>query len=244
MSQRGGPLRLRSEWYLGAVARKLIYNLAASARKKQGKKRGFPARKQTKARCARGGLWHQIHAQGGADARASQFPTDVPSQSTDSPTRSRLVPSRPSVPVLTRLALHPQQQRLPLRVWSFFPKHRLPACLLPSSEAAFDFFAQSCPPPPMTRPLLPLPQKACSPAPGRGRSERSCYSRPAGPKEPEVPFSSMLTLPLFLGFLYPPKHQLPRICVRWAGERVLHPLHEGECSQLHITSPRARTQSL
>lgn len=93
-------------------------------------KRGFPARKQTKARCARGGLWHQIHAQGGADAQVSQFLTDVPSQSTDSPTRSLLVPSRPSVPILTLLALHPQQQRLPpLRVWSFFPNT---VCLPPS----------------------------------------------------------------------------------------------------------------
>lgn len=205
MSLHGGPLQLRSEWYLGAVARKLIYNLAASAWRQQGKKRGLPARKQTKARCARGGLWHQIHAQGGADARVSQFPTDVPSQSTDSPTRSRLVPSRPGVLVLTLLTLHPQQQRLPpLRVWSFFPKHCLPACLLPSSEAAFDFFAQSCPPPPMTRPLLPLPQKACSPAPGRGRSERPCYSCPAGPKEPEVPFSSMLTPHCSLAFFTHP----------------------------------------
>jgi hypothetical protein len=117
--------------------------------------------------------------------------------------------SRPGVLVLTLLTLHPQQQRLPpLRVWSFFPKHRLPACLppsfLPSSEAAFDFFAQSCPPPPMTRPLLPLPQKACRPAPGRGRSERSCYSCPAGPKEPEVPFSSMLTPHCSLAFFTHP----------------------------------------
>lgn len=32
-------------------------------------------------------------------------------------------------------------------------------------------------------------------------------------------FFFLANAPLFLSFLYPPKHQLPRICMRWAGER-------------------------
>lgn len=155
------PERSRSKWYLGAVVRNLICNLVESLPEESKAKARLSSEMQTKERlgCARGGLWHQIHAHGPADAGVSQFPMDAPSQSTDSPTRSHLVPSRPSVLVLTLFTLHPQPLRLlPLRIWNLFPQHLLPVSFLPGKHC-LDFSDQSCRrlPPPMTRLLLPLP---------------------------------------------------------------------------------------
>lgn len=117
---------------------------------------------------------------------------DVPSQSTDSPTRSHLVPSRPSVLVLTLLALHQQPQRLlPLRIWSLFLQHLLPASF-PGKLCLTSLINLVVAPHPMTRLLLPLPQQAFSPAPESGEAEWSCYCSPVGQSEPEVPLSSML----------------------------------------------------
>lgn len=113
---------------MGAVARKLICNLVESLPEESKAKARLSSEMQTKERlgCARGGLWHQIHPHSLADAGVSQFPMDAPTQSTDSPTRSQLVSSRPSVLVLTLFTLHPQPlQLLPLRIWNLFPQHLL-----------------------------------------------------------------------------------------------------------------------
>lgn len=181
---------------MGAVARKLICNLVESLPEESKAKARLSSKMQTKEKlgCARGGLWHPIHAHGPADAGVSKFPMDTSSQSRDSPTRSHLVPSRPSVLVLTLFTLHPQPLRLlPLRIWNLFPQHLLPVSFLPEKHC-LDFSDQSCrrPPPPMTRLLLPLPYQAFSPAPESGKAEWSCYCSLVGRSEPEVLHSSML----------------------------------------------------